>query len=92
MLKLLLERESKTLRQNEQYEVEVTDLKEAVEVFQKTFNGWGSSEFQYPESGRVTFEDGTTNFIGYNGRIWSGEYWISSKGACYKKEVIEVFA
>ena len=92
MLKLLLEKQNRTFRENDAYEVEVKDLAEAVKVFRKTFNGWGSSEFQHPESGRVTFEDGTTNFIAYNGRIWDREYWISSKGACYNKDAVEVFA
>jgi len=92
MLKLLLEKQNTTFRENDQFTVEVKDLAEAVKVFRKTFNGWGSSEFQFTESGRVTFEDGTTNFIGYNGRIWDREYWISSKGACYNKDAVEVFA
>jgi len=92
MLKLLLEKQNRTLRENDQFTVEVKDLKEAVEVFRNTFNGWGSSEFHFAESGRVTFENGTTNFIAYNGRIWDRKYWISSKGACYNKDAIEVFA
>ena len=92
MLKLLLEKQSRTLRQNEQYEVEVKDLKEAIEVKDRAIGHLGSSELHYAETGKVTFEDGTTNFIGYNNRIWDREYWISSKGACYNKDAIEIFA
>lgn len=91
MLKLLLEKESRTLRQNEQYEVEVKDLAEAVKVKANALGHWGASEYQYAETGRVTFEDGTTNFIGMNGRIWDSKYWVSSPGACYNKESKEVF-
>jgi hypothetical protein len=90
MLKLLLERESRTLRQNEQYEVEVKDLAEAVEVKARAVGHLGASEIQFAETGRVTFEDGRTNYIGYNGRIWDDKYWISSPGACYNKNAKEV--
>jgi len=70
MLKLLLEKKNRTLRANDQYEVEVKDLAEAVKVKAQALGHWGASEYQYAETGRVTFEDGTTNFIGMNGRIW----------------------
>ncbi len=92
MAKLLLERKNRKLRANDQYEVEVKDLAEALEVKARAVGHWGASEYQYAETGRVTFEDGTTNFIGMNGRIWDREYWISSKGACYNVEAKEVFA
>ena len=92
MPKLLLERESRTLRKNEQFEVDVKDLAEALKVKTQALGHWGASQYQYAETGRVTFEDGTTNYIGFNGRIWSGKYWESKNGKCYNDEVEEVFA
>lgn len=92
MAKLLLEKKSRTLRKNEQYEVEVKDLAEAVRVKAQTLGHWSASEYQYAETGKVTFADGTTNFIGFNGRVWDREYWISSRGDCYNTEAKEVFA
>ena len=92
MLKLLLEKQNRELRKNDQYEVEVKDLAEAVKVKANAMYSFGASDYQYAETGRVTFEDGTTNFIGMNGRIWDKKYWVSSPGACYKKDAVEVFA
>jgi hypothetical protein len=92
MLKLLLERRSRTLRANEQFEVEVKDLKEAVRVKYMHMSSFGASEIQFAETGRVTFEDGTTNYIGFNGRIWDDKYWVSSPGKCYNVNAKEVFA
>ena len=90
MAKLLLERESKTYRKNEQYEVEVKNLQEAVEKKGKLLGHWRASQYQFAETGRVTFEDGRVYYISFNGRIWDGKYWESKNGKAYNDKVKEI--
>ena len=90
MAKLLLEKESRVYRENEQYEVEVKDLKEAVKVKSQVLGHWGASQYQFAETGRVTFEDGRIYYIGFNGRIWDGKYWEGKNGKAYNDEVKEI--
>ena len=84
-MKLLLENE-----EGQQYEVEISSLKEAQEVWKETYAFWGSSDFQYPETGRITLDDGTYYYLSYNGQIWNGKYWESKKGFCYNPDVKKV--
>ena len=90
MVKLLLERESRTSRQNEQYEVEVKDLAEAVEVKARAVGHLGASGIQFAETGRVTYEDGTTHYISNNGIVWDDKFWVSSPGKCFNVDAKEV--
>jgi hypothetical protein len=85
-MKLLLEN-----KKGKQFSVEVKDLKEAVERYKEHFKDWSSSDYNYPDTGRVTYDNGDTVYISYNGRVWDREYWISSPGATYNKDAKEVF-
>ena len=90
MLKLLLEKQSRVSRRNEQYEVEVKDLTEAITVKEKAVGHLGASDLQFAETGRVTYEDSTIHYIGHNSRVWDGKYWVSSPNACHNERVREV--
>ena len=83
-MKVLLEKDGK------QFEVEVKDLKEAVETYRVHFKEWASSDYCFADSGKVTYDNGNTNFISYNGRVWDREYWISSPGFGHNKDAKEV--
>jgi len=78
MLKLLLERENRTYRSNDQYELEVENLKEAKKTWQNYINRncLESSFFQYPNTGRVRNEQtGEEFYFSFNGRLWDNRYW-----------------
>jgi len=90
MGKLLLERISKTKRKNEQFEVEVKDLKEALEIKDKYLSHFCASEYQYAETGRVSLDD-KIYYISFNNRIFDGKYWESKNGKVYNDEVKEIF-
>ena len=76
MFKILLERESRTLRKNEQFEVEVKSITEAREVKANYMGHWGSSDIQNADTFKVTDLDTNIEYyMSYNGRLWNGKYW-----------------
>jgi len=73
MIKLTLENPYET----NQKVVEVSTISEAVEkycIVRDSFD-MGASDFKFADTGKLEFEDGTTNYISYNGRVWDREYW-----------------
>lgn len=89
-MEILLEKQSRTYRANEQFTIKVKDLQEAQNTYFQHMGSWGASEYQYAETGEVTLDDGNKYYISMNGRIWDDKYWVSSPGEVYNVNAKEI--